>query len=194
MKYKMAPNSLFAILLRSPWWISVAIALVLMLVATALLPADLRVVGAMGGLPFLVLGFVALKRQWHAPSARQVEALSQQAATMAWPAWRDALERAWQRDGFTVERLGEGAADLRITRGGRSVLVCARRWKAARVGAEALQALRTAADAREDGSSCAFITLGELSPQARRVAESARVEVLQAPALAQLLRGVLPAS
>ena len=37
---KMAPNSLFAILLRSPWWISVGIALVFALASKALLPAE----------------------------------------------------------------------------------------------------------------------------------------------------------
>ena len=37
MKFKMAPNSLFAILLRSPWWISLAIAAVFAGASRALL-------------------------------------------------------------------------------------------------------------------------------------------------------------
>ncbi|MDO8420135.1 MAG: restriction endonuclease, partial [Rubrivivax sp.] len=38
MKFQMAKNSLFATLLRSPWWISAVIALVLGLLGAALLP------------------------------------------------------------------------------------------------------------------------------------------------------------
>ena len=74
MKFKMAPNSLFAILLRSPWWISFLIAAVVSMICAALLPKNLVVFGVMGTLPFLVTGFVALKRQWNAPTAAQVEA------------------------------------------------------------------------------------------------------------------------
>ena len=52
----MAENSLFAILLRSPWWVSLAIAAVLALIARLLLPADYAVVGMLGiGLPFVLV-------------------------------------------------------------------------------------------------------------------------------------------
>ena len=71
MKFKMAPNSLFAVLLRKPWWVSLAVAAAFALVALALLPVDLKVVGALGALPFLGISVVALVRQWHAPSARE---------------------------------------------------------------------------------------------------------------------------
>ena len=40
MKLRMAENSLFAILLRKPWWLSLAIAGVMALLALALLPAE----------------------------------------------------------------------------------------------------------------------------------------------------------
>jgi len=38
MKLKMSPNSLFAVLLRSPWWISAVIALALGLLGAMVLP------------------------------------------------------------------------------------------------------------------------------------------------------------
>ena len=56
MKFKMAEKSLFAILLRSPWWISFGIALGFGLAAKALLPAEYVVFGALGGFPFVVVG------------------------------------------------------------------------------------------------------------------------------------------
>ncbi len=59
MKFKMAEKSLFATLLRSPWWVSLAIAAVLALLAMSLLPPDYKVVGATSGFPFLVIAVIA---------------------------------------------------------------------------------------------------------------------------------------
>ena len=44
----MAENSVFAILLRSSWWISVVVGAVIVLLCLALLPKDIRFVGAAG--------------------------------------------------------------------------------------------------------------------------------------------------
>ena len=56
MKFRMHENSLFAILLRSPWWISIAIAGGIAAVVALLVPATLAVAAA---LPFLVIGSIA---------------------------------------------------------------------------------------------------------------------------------------
>ena len=73
MKLKMAENSLFAILLRSPWWVSVAVALAILALARALLPPAYVPFGAMGAVPMLVIGAMAALRQWRTPSPAQVE-------------------------------------------------------------------------------------------------------------------------
>ena len=72
MKFQMAKNSLFAILLRSPWWISIVIAVAIGGVMSALLPEGWRVAGAVSGFPFLVIGVMALVKQWNRPSTAQV--------------------------------------------------------------------------------------------------------------------------
>lgn len=189
MKFKMAPNSLFAILLRSPWWISFALALAMAALAVALLPVPYRLVGTLGSIPFVVIGVMALVRQLRAPSAAQVQATTQALARMAWPDFARALEQAYVRDGFAVECLREGVADLVLQRGGQTTLVSARRWKAARQGEEGLLALHAAAQARDAGN-CVFIALGEFSPNAKRFAPAHRIELLQQEALARLLRGI----
>lgn len=189
MKLKMAPNSLFAVLLRSPWWISIGIALAFAAISLAALPQDLRLIGAAGGLPFLGLGVVALSRQWRAPSARRIEAVQQATAAMGWVEFSRLLEQAFQRQGYTVERLAGGPADMLLQREGRHTLVSAKRWKAARHGEEALQSLSQATRAR-DASGSVYVALGELTPQARRFAVQQQVQIVQAPELAQLLRGV----
>lgn len=187
MKFKMAPNSLFAVLLRSPWWISFGIAGLFALVALALLPEQFRTVGALGGLPFAVVGAVALWRQLRAPSARESEAILQAVTRMPWAEFRSALEQAFARDGYAVER-GPGEADFLLRRQGRTTLVAAKRWKAARHGEEALQALASSARAQDAG--CMYVALGELSPNAQRLAGKQGVQLVQAGAIVQLLRGI----
>jgi restriction system protein len=189
MKLKMAPNSLFAILLRSPWWISVAIALAMGLVGAALLPEAYRVIGALSGLPFGAIGVIAARRQWQLPSAARVAKTRQALATMAWPAFADLLEQAFRRDGYTVQRAQTAGVDFELARQGRRMLVSARRWKSARTGQDALRALQAARDAAE-APDALYIGLGELSDNARPFAAQHGIAVWQAPELAQALRGL----
>jgi restriction system protein len=189
MKLKMAPNSLFAILLRSPWWISVGIAVALGLIAAALLPERFRVIGALSGFPFVVIGAIAARRQWQLPSAARVAETQQAVATMAWPAFAALLEQAFRRDGYTVQRGHAAAVDFELDRHGRRMLVSARRWKSARTGQEALRALQTARDAAA-ASDALYIGLGELSENARPFAARHGIAIWQGPELAQALRGL----
>jgi hypothetical protein len=50
VKFSIAPSFLFAVLLRSPLWISFAIATVISLIMLALLPMQYAVVGACGSM------------------------------------------------------------------------------------------------------------------------------------------------
>ncbi len=193
MKFKMAPNSLFAVLLRSPWWISITIGLLLGAAAFALFPEQYKVVGSASGMPFLVIGVVALWQQMRLPSAGRSEAILQAVAAMNWPQFAALLEEGFTRQGYRVERL-QGPADFVLTREGRTTLVAARRWKAARHGEEALQALHRAARS-QDASHCLYVALGDLSANAQLFAKTHQVQLMQGPALAFLLQHTkLPAA
>ena len=192
MKFQMAPNSLFAILLRSPWWISLGIAAAIGVVMVALLPAGWRVAGAVSGFPFAVIGVMAFVRQWNQPSAAQVERAQATLSAMAWAPLAALLEQAFQRDGYTVQRRQHDAYDFELERQGRRTLVSARRWKSARIGLEPLRALQAAREAAE-AADAIYIGLGELSDTAVSFAAQQRMTVWQAAALAQGLRGLLPA-
>ena len=189
MKLRMAKNSLFAVLLRSPWWISGVIALALGLLSFALLPEQLRVVGALSALPFVVIGVMAARRQWHLPSTARVAETHSALAAMAWPEFAALLEQSFRRDGYTVEPGGAAAVDFELERKGRRMLVCARRWKSARTGLEALRALQAAREA-SDTPDALYIGLGSLTDTARSFAAEHRVAIWQAAELAQALRGL----
>ena len=190
MKLRMAKNSLFAMLLRSPWWISLAIALALGAASFALLPEALRVVGALSGLPFVVIAVLALRRQWHLPSTARVAETHAALGALAWPAFASLLEQGFRRDGYAVERSSTAGVDFTLERKGRRLLVCARRWKSARTGLEALRALQAAREAADDGPDALYIGLAPLTDTARAFAAEHRIAVWHAGELAHALRGL----
>jgi len=187
MKLRMAKNSLFAILLRSPWWISAAIATALALLGLAVLSDPFRVLAILSGVPFAVIGAVAARRQWHLPSPARVSETRAALARMPWPAFADLLEQSFRRDGYTVSRSKAAAIDFELNRDGRRMLVCARRWKSARTGLEALRALQTECDGtdRPDGL---YIGLGALTDTALPFARQHGIAVWNADDLARALR------
>lgn len=186
MKLKMAKNSLFAILLRSPWWISFAVVAAIALASAALLPPQYLVFGLMGAIPFLAIGCIAAWRQLRAPSDRMVEQTLARAAAMPWREFRDALEQAYRNQGYTVTRLDGQAADLQLTMGAQTTLVAAKRWKAASHGVEPLRALDQTRRAH-DASHGVYVSLGELSDATRRFADKNTIGLLNGVALVQLL-------
>ncbi len=189
MKFKMAPNSLFAILLRQPWWVSLLVAAAVGGVGAALSPDEYKGVGLLAGLPFSLLSLVALKQQWGKPSVREIEAVNEAVAAMSWADFSALLVKRFEAEGYQVTRL-EGAADLELSRGGRSVLVAARRWKAARLGEDTLQSLLDAvADRGAGGGMC--IALAEPTPAARRLLKQHDLALVQGEALARLLRSLV---
>jgi restriction system protein len=185
----MAKNSLFAVLLRSPWWVSLALAGVLGLVAAALLPAEYRVVGALSSFPFIIISAMAARRQWSLPNAAQASKTLEAVGNMGWPAFSALLEQAFVRDGFAVRPAKGEGVDFELERQGRVMLVSAKRWKGAHI---ALDALRTLQSAREAASAtdALYIGLGELTATARPYAAEYRIAVWQAGELAQKLHGL----
>ncbi len=192
-KFKMPPNSLFAMLLRKPWWLSATIGCVLGLVAAALLPSEYRVVGALSGFPFLVIAVLAAKRQWGLPNAARVQLTQDSVSAIGWPAFAALLTQAFERDGHTVTPGKGEAMDFLLERQGQLMAVSARRWKSARVGIETLRALQNGRDTAE-ASHALCICLGELTDSARAFASVQGITVWQATELALALRDIkLPA-
>ena len=138
MQWRLNENSLFAILLRSPWWISFAIACAVTAVALALLPEAYRIFGAVTGLPFLVIGCIAAWKQWQAPSRARIDKTLAAVRAMSWAEFSRAIEAAYRRQGYGVSAISGSAADFEITKEGRTALVNCKRWKVARTGVEAL--------------------------------------------------------
>ncbi len=187
VKFKMAEKSLFAVLLRSPWWVSFLVVGVIALAAGALLPREYAYVGAVGTLPIFVVGCIAAWRQLRAPSPAKVEEMLGAVNSMPWRQFSDALEAAWLRDGCTVDKPKSGPVDLRVAKGGQATLVSAKRWKAATHGIEPLRELHAAMQAEGAATGIYVMTQGQLSDNARLFARDNGITVLQGPGVANLL-------
>ena len=185
----MAPNSAFAVLLRSPWWVSFAIAGVVIAGCFAFLPRHLAPFAAAGSLPLLAIGATAAWRQWHAPSRAQIEEALQAAARLPARELSARLARAWQAEGHGVEALAGGGADWLLTRAGQddAVLASSRRCKAAVHGIEPLRALHAEMLRRGVRSGAYLVLAGSVSEAARDFAREHRIALLEGEALATLL-------
>lgn len=189
----MAPNSLFAVLLRSPWWISLAIAGGLALLARLVLPEKYAVAGMLGGFPFVVIAAMAAWKQARAPSAAQTEAALLRLNKMSSRDVAAAIEAAFRSQGHEIKQLNTPGADLALSQAGRSTLVSWRRWKAASTGIEPLRDLHAAQQRQEAGASL-YIAGGEISDKARSFAKEQGIRLMDLAELAQLLHrtGALP--
>ncbi len=176
MKFKMSEKSLFAVLLRSPWWISFVLVGVIALLAGALLPKAYAGVGMLGGFPFFVIGCMAAWRQRNLPSAAEIENGLRMLSGMGWRDFSALLETAFNRQGYRVQHL-QGAADMQLEKKGVFTLVSAKRWKAATLGVEPLRELVALRDALE-ASNCVFITLGQVSAKAQEYAAQNRITLI----------------
>lgn len=176
MKFKMSEKSLFAVLLRSPWWISFVLVAVIALLAGALLPKAYAGVGMLGGFPFFVIGCMAMWRQRNLPSAAEIDQGLRLLSGMGWRDFSALLETAFTRQGYTVEHL-QGAADMRLEKKGVHTVVSAKRWKAAALGVEPLRELLAVRDALE-AQNCVCITLGQVSAKAQEFADQNRIALI----------------
>ena len=183
MKFRMAENSLFAILLRSPWWISIVIAAGIVAAARLVVP---EVYAFFAALPFIAIGGVAGWRQLRAPSAARVTDVLDAARAMSWGEFCNAFADALRYDGYTVTQLAGSAADFELVKAGRTSLVGCKRWKAARTGADPLRELYDAMRARE-AHECIYVASGEITDSARAFAKERSIRLIHAAELAKLL-------
>lgn len=170
MSIKISDKSLFARLLRAPWWVSFAVAAVVTAGMFALLPKDLKAAAALSGVPFIVIGLIAAWKQRNTLSPKQVEATMAKLSAMFSKEFADALTAAYQRDGYTVKPHSKPGADLVLEKNGYSTLVSHKRWKAANHGVEPLRELLAAMEKADTGRGI-YVAMNSVSDAAAQFAE-----------------------
>ena len=141
----MAKQSLFAILSRSPWWLSIAVAAALFAAVRLFFPDFIALSVA---LPFVAIGGYAGWRQLRAPSTTKIADILSALRAMSWEDFSTLIEEAFRQDGYTVTKLKGKDVDYEISRNNRVAVVCCKRWKVARTGIAPIRDLFEAGQAR----------------------------------------------
>jgi restriction system protein len=179
----MAKRSLFAILSRSPWWLSVLIAAAVFMLVRQFLPDNAALAST---LPFLGIAGYAGWRQSRVPNPERVAEALAAVRAMPWQEFAAIMESAFRSDGYAVVALTRGPADFELSKGGRVALASCKRWKVAQTGIEALRELM-----REKESSgaqeCIYVAAGDLSQRARQFAAQKEIRLLCEAELAKFL-------
>ena len=127
MKLQMHDRSLFAVLLRSPWWVAGLVAAGAFGATRLFLPTEFA---AFAALPFAVMAAYVAWKQLRAPSGRRIAARLERLRARSWDEFAQAIEKGFSRDGYTVKRLGGKGADFELVQGSRRTLLACKRWKA----------------------------------------------------------------
>lgn len=187
MKLKMNQNSIFAILLRSSWWLSAGIAAALFAATRLVLPEEYGPYAFFASLPFMVIAAYTAWQQLRAPSDARVARAMEAARAMSLTEFSAAVEEAFRRDGYTVSAIRVAGADFEFVKSGRETLAAWKRWKVARTGIEPLRELEAARQSRE-AHECVYVATGEFTDTALAFAKDKNIRLVSGADLARLLR------
>jgi restriction system protein len=179
-------DTLFALLSRLPWWISVAVGAVMFAITRLFLP-DL--VAAASALPFLGIACYAGWSQMRAPGATNITETLGKIRGMPWENFSAVISEAFRRDGYAVTEVYKGAVDLKLDKGGRLSIVSCKRWKAAQTGIGPLRELLEAKEA-QDAAECIYVAAGDFTANALAFAKEKSIRLLNDAPLAELVARV----
>lgn len=167
-------GSLFEILSRAPWWVSLLIAGALFAVMRRFLP-DL--LAAFTTLPFIGVAGYAAWTQWRTPSAARTAESLDAIRALSWAQFSERIADSFRAEGFTVVSSKRAGVDFDMDRNGYLSLLACKRWKVANAGIGPLRELHEAtqkAEARE----CFFATAGTLTETASAFAREKAIKLI----------------
>ena len=186
----MAKETLFSILLRAPWWMSILAAIPLFGAVQLFLPP---LVALCSTFPFIGIAAWAGWKQLRTPSPANVEEILGKMRAMSWDNFSAIIGEAFKRDGYAVAPATGDAADFEATRNNRMALVSCKRWKVAQTGIGPLRDLYEAKKARE-AQDCIYVAAGGFTDNARDFALKNSIRLVSDGELAQLVARVERAS
>lgn len=182
----MSKETLFSLLSRSPWWVSVLIAAALFALVQLFLPV---IAGFAAALPFLVIAAYCGWRQLRTPGATDTATTLGKLRAMSWENFSAVIAEAFRRDGYQVTEVEGGAADLELRKDGKLSLAYCKRWKVAQTGVGPLRELHEAVQAQEAQEGI-YVSAGDFTSTAREFAAGKALRLLNDAALGKLVARV----
>jgi restriction system protein len=176
-------TTLFQLLARQPWWITILVAFGMFWIAYAVFPP----VAPFFALPFLLLAIYIAVKQWRSGVPSDPTERLQTLRDMSWESFSAAVCAAYRRQGYTVTPSRENAYDFMLTKDGRVTLLHCRRWKVNQVGAGPVRELARAVD-RAQAHRGVCLATGEFTVPARNIAAAEPVALVSGAELVALVR------
>ena len=183
----MAQQTLFRILLRQPWWVTLLVAFGIFAVVHAIFPP----IAAFMALPFALLAFYIGYRQWRGNAAVDADTRLAQLRAMSWDDFSALVANAYRGKGYTVEPVKAAGYDFKLAKGGRTYLLQCRRWKVNQVGIAPLRELASAIAAAEAYKGIC-VAAGSFSDPARKLTSTEPLTLVSGTELVDLLRNSRP--
>lgn len=176
-------TTLFQLLARQPWWLSVLVAFAMFWLAYAVYPP----VAPFFALPFVVLALYIGFTQWRSGVPSNPHEQLETLRNMSWESFSAAVCDAYRRQGYAVSPSSEQGYDFTLTQAGRVTLLQCRRWKVNQVGAEPVRELARAVDRAQAYRGICLAT-GEFSGPARKIAAAEPVALVSGTELVVLVK------
>jgi len=188
MAFRMAENSLFSVLLRSPWWYSAVIAILLIVASLLAFGGKFLVFGITAALPFTGIAAYAVFQQLKRPSAKRVAEVAELARKMSAQEVASRIADSYKSERYDAAVFKGNSANMELTLGAKKLLLSTARIKAANTGIEPLKKLIDAG-AQTEATGYLYVTLGELSQNAWTFAKDNDIRIIQREELATLFGG-----
>ncbi len=200
---------IYELLLLVPAWVGPSLAVVLFLVLRVLIPGiygggEKPEIGAavagisrgvalpIGGLVFLVW-LLAEFQKWRRRRLLDAQSGLDDIRGLSWQQFEHLVGEAYRRQGYKVEESGGGGADggvdLILRKGNETTLVQCKRWKTWKVGVKTVRELYGVI-AAQDAARGVVVTCGRFTRAAASFAEGKQLELVDGPALWQLVETV----
>lgn len=148
-------------------------------------------IGFLGGVAVAIVNRVKAIRLLEAPPDDTPAAVK----GIGWREFETAICEAFRREGYRVEERGRSAPDAQIdliaTKAKRRILIQCKHWKAPQVGVALVRELTEIVAARRaDGG--ALVTGGSFTKEARDLAASSRIRLIDGDAIQEILGSAQP--
>lgn len=181
----MAQQTLFAILSRQPWWVTLIVALGVFALARVVYEP----VAVFMAVPFVLLAiYIGIKQFRTGSSADAPERLAA-LREMSWEEFSTLVTDAYRREGYAVAPPEGAGYDFTLTKNGRTTLLQCRRWKVNQIGAGPVRELAAAVD-KHDAYNGVCIAGNAFSQPARDLARTEPITLIAGLELAHLVQAV----
>jgi restriction system protein len=178
----MAQETLFRILLRQPWWVTLLVAFALFAIGHAIFPP----VAPFLALPFAGLAIYIAYRQLRGSAAVDTDSRLADLRAMSWDEFSELISEAYRQRGYGVFAAERPGYDFMLTKGGTITLLQCRRWRVNQVGVGPVRDLARAVE-REEASRGICISAGTFSAPAQQLVATEPVGLLSGEELAELV-------